>query len=454
MLKEKLNTFAKVSLLVDILLTVLSFIMAFYLRGMLFFDPVGKEEWVSGNVLWLVPWIVFVWAVVLYYEDAYNPFSSRGVVFCTAKAIIEAMAILAIVIFFKKAVTQSRLFIGFFGCINMFVLLTWRKASFLFFQKYNVLVIGTGKRAKRFYDYFTHHAPLKFRSLSFLTIEGENGILDKIAIGDVTNFENTLKSHSIDWVILLSDTTSTNPEILNLCENAGIPVSSVLSDFSGRIDVETYSEFKFITFSTAPFASLSFLLKYSLDFLFAVCTLVLSIPLFLIIAFLIKVDSKGTLLFKQIRCGLNGRNFTFYKFRTMFGEAEEMKEALIPFSEINGPAFKMKNDPRVTRVGRVLRRFSLDELPQIINILKGDMSFVGPRPPLPSEVKEYEKWQMRKLSMRPGLTCIWQVSGRNEIDFDDWMRYDLEYIDNWSLFLDLQVLIKTVPAVLCGRGAY
>ena len=159
------------------------------------------------------------------------------------------------------------------------------------------------------------------------------------------------------------------------------------------------------------------------------------------------------MLFRQLRCGLHGRPFIFLKFRSMRVGAELMKRHLAPFNEMDGPAFKMTNDPRVTPVGRFLRRTSLDELPQLFNILRGDMSFVGPRPAVVDEVRQYEPWQRRRLSMKPGLTCLWQISGRNELTFDEWMRLDLEYIDNWSLWLDLKIALKTIPAVLLGRGA-
>ncbi len=171
------------------------------------------------------------------------------------------------------------------------------------------------------------------------------------------------------------------------------------------------------------------------------------------IALLIKITAGGQVLYRQTRCGLNGRRFTLYKFRTMIEGAEERQRELLHLNEMDGPVFKLKQDPRVTWIGRFLRRFSLDELPQLWNVLRGDMSLVGPRPPIPDEVARYQRWQRRRLSMKPGLTCLWQISGRNQIDFDRWMKLDLEYIDSWSPWLDVKILLKTVPAVLSGRGA-
>ena len=168
---------------------------------------------------------------------------------------------------------------------------------------------------------------------------------------------------------------------------------------------------------------------------------------------MIKAVYGGTVLYRQTRCGLHGRRFTLFKFRTMVEDAEQQQRHLSHLNEMDGPVFKMKRDPRVTRLGRWLRRLSLDELPQLWNVLKGDMSLVGPRPPVPQEVSAYQRWQRRRLSMRPGLTCLWQIQGRNDLDFDRWMELDLEYIDNWSPLLDIKILAKTIPVVLTGRGA-
>ena len=178
-----------------------------------------------------------------------------------------------------------------------------------------------------------------------------------------------------------------------------------------------------------------------------------ALPLLIGAAIAIKLDSPGPLFFRQRRVGVHGRIFHILKFRSMYVDAEARLEALREHNEMTGPVFKMTNDPRVTRVGRFLRRMSLDEFPQFWNVLRGEMSVVGPRPPLPSEVRQYKRWQRRRLSMKPGITCIWQISGRNEIDFDRWMELDLQYIDEWSLWNDVRICVLTVPAVLGARGA-
>jgi len=194
--------------------------------------------------------------------------------------------------------------------------------------------------------------------------------------------------------------------------------------------------------------------KRMLDFVLSLIGLVLGSPLACLIALAIKLDSPGPVLFKQVRVGQGGRPFVFYKFRSMFVGAEGIKREFLHLNQMDGPVFKLLNDPRITRVGRFLRKSSLDELPQLFNVLRGEMSLVGPRPPVPEEVRLYEPWQMRRLAVKPGLTCLWQVSGRSMIGFDEWMRLDIQYIRNRSLLLDLKILVRTVPAVLSGTGAY
>lgn len=194
-------------------------------------------------------------------------------------------------------------------------------------------------------------------------------------------------------------------------------------------------------------------LKRVTDFtLSAIALSILLVPL-VIIALLVKMTSKGPILFMQKRVGMNGRVFYCLKFRTMVVNAEALKSSLQHLNEMSGPVFKIKNDPRITGIGRVLRKYSLDELPQLVNVLIGDMSIVGPRPPLPDEVSAYEPWQRRRLSMRPGLTCLWQISGRNNVDFDRWMHLDLKYIDEWTYVRDWLIMLKTVPVVMHGDGA-
>jgi len=195
-------------------------------------------------------------------------------------------------------------------------------------------------------------------------------------------------------------------------------------------------------------------LKRPFDIIASLIGFALLSPVLLAISMAVKLDSRGPILFRQIRVGKDGREFWFYKFRSMVVDAEEQKQKLMHLNELEGPVFKISNDPRITKVGTFLRRTSLDELPQLINVLRGDMSLVGPRPPLPNEVEKYEAWQREKLSVVPGITCLWQISGRNHIGFTEWMRLDIEYIRRQSLGLDVKILTRTLPAVLSRKGAY
>jgi len=205
---------------------------------------------------------------------------------------------------------------------------------------------------------------------------------------------------------------------------------------------------------TTPPNQGALLIKSAFDYFFAFTSLILLLPFILIIIAAIKLFSKGPVLFRQERSGVNGRVFNVYKFRTMFADAEARREGLRDLNESDGPVFKIRKDPRVIPyIGTFLRKTGLDELPQLLNVLKGEMSVVGPRPPIPDEVDEYDRWQMRRLSMKPGLTCLWQVSPkRNDLSFDQWMKKDLEYIDNWSLWLDLKIILMTMKAVLGMQG--
>ena len=194
-------------------------------------------------------------------------------------------------------------------------------------------------------------------------------------------------------------------------------------------------------------------IKRCVDVVGALIGLFLLSPLFLVVAILVVTTSKGPLFFGQVRVTRGGKQFKMWKFRTMVVGAEKLRTALAAQNEMSGPVFKMKNDPRVTRIGRILRKLSIDELPQLVNVLLGHMSLVGPRPPLPEEVQKYRLWQARRLSVKTGITCLWQVSGRNQISFENWMRLDVKYIQEWSLWLDCRILLKTIGVVLTGYGA-
>ncbi len=267
-----------------------------------------------------------------------------------------------------------------------------------------------------------------------------------------------LRRRVIDEVIFAVDSSQLSgfEEVFLLCDEEGVR-TRVAVDFFPHVNSDVYLDrlnaIPLLTFSAAPHDDLLLFVKRMADVLLAGSALLVTWPFLALVAVAIRVTSPGPAIFRQERCGLNGRRFVVYKFRSMCQNAEELKEALQHLNR-KTTAFKIPNDPRLTPVGRILRKFSIDELPQLWNVLKGDMSLVGPRPAVPEEVEQYQRWQRRRLRMRPGLTCLWALAGRDALDFETWMKMDMQYIDSWSLALDWKILLRTIPRVLSGKGAH
>jgi exopolysaccharide biosynthesis polyprenyl glycosylphosphotransferase len=274
------------------------------------------------------------------------------------------------------------------------------------------------------------------------------------------DLEKLLRDNPVDVVIFTSGKSSLSEveSAILACEVEGVEAWLVADFVRTSIARPTMDEVMgkpMIVFRSAPEVSWALLFKGAFDRLGAAVLLVLLSPLLLAIALLIKLSSRGPVLFKQERCGVRGRVFVMHKFRSMVSDAEQRQAELMVFNEMDGPVFKIARDPRITGIGRFLRRTSLDELPQLVNVLMGKMSLVGPRPLPVREVRQFKSpWQRRRLSMKPGITCLWQIAGRNTVGFEEWMRLDLQYIDTWSLWLDFKILVKTIPVVLMGKGAH
>lgn len=319
-----------------------------------------------------------------------------------------------------------------------------------------LLLVGTPAGARPVLATLSDHPEWGIHPAGLVTDTPEGAPLP--VVGALATFERVLDDVRPDHVLAVGGSWDLDRirRLADACEALGVRFS-VEANFLGLatsgVVLDDMDGWAMISFSSRPVHAEALVLKRLVDVVGATLGLVLLAPLLALIALAVRREDGGPVLFAQTRVGLHGRPFTLYKFRSMVVDAEVHRAGLERFNEVDGPAFKMRRDPRITRVGAVLRRFSLDELPQMYNVLRGDMSLVGPRPPLASEVACYERWQLRRLSMRPGLTGLWQVSGRGNPDFTTWIRLDLEYIDTWSLGLDLHLLLRTLPVVIRGIGA-
>ena len=320
-----------------------------------------------------------------------------------------------------------------------------------------LVVAGTGPAAVQASRAFSGDPGHGMQLLGFL---GERGPTELPApvLGRFEDLEQIVRTLVIDEV-LGADPAASVAAIAGLCRSCNtlglrthLTSGFVPGSWRG-VDARDVGGEVVLSLTPFPHSMVGLSAKRALDIGLAGAAMLILLPVFVVLAIAIKLGSKGPVLFVQWRVGLNGRRFRFPKFRSMVADAEARLCDVMAHNEMDGPVFKMKHDPRITRVGAWLRRYSLDELPQLWCVLTGDMSLVGPRPLMPHEIDGHESWQRRRLSMRPGLTCLWQVSGRNHVDFERWMRLDLEYIDGWSLGLDFQILARTVPAVFSGRGA-
>jgi exopolysaccharide biosynthesis polyprenyl glycosylphosphotransferase len=330
-----------------------------------------------------------------------------------------------------------------------------------------ILVVGSRERARELIGYVAANKELGYHLIGCLEVSpdlvGTEVAEGVTVIGVMEDFRGVLLERAVDEIIFALPLVKVENvlDYISFAEELGVNVR-ILPDWQipelmyqpkvASVFIDQFVGLPTLAVSSVPHQDLALLVKYLLDYCLAAIGLLALLPLFAVLAVLIKLTSTGPIFFRQERVGLNGRKFMLYKFRTMVPDAEKLKASLLVANEVDGPVFKIENDPRLTKIGKILRKTSLDELPQLINVLRGEMSLVGPRPPLAEEVAKYSHWQRRRLSMKPGITCIWQVNGRNEVRFEEWMRMDLEYIDKWSLLLDFKILLQTIPSVLLGTG--
>jgi len=462
MLRRQRQIHAQIQKLVDAGLFALSFWLAHLIRSRSQIAVFGGTAEIQPfeEFLWLYLLIIPFSFLVLEYQGFYNrPLitSRRWLIWDLLKGC-TLMVMAVIVVMFLLRVQLARSVVILFGPVSFIVVLckeellrSWLRSKVGQAQmKRHVIVAGT-------------HADVD-RLKAELKVDGADDVevvavvnLNEVPIDDLVNL---VHEHSANAVLVNAKHTLFGriEKAIQVCELEGVEVWLLADFFQTQISRTTLDEFHgrpMLVFRSTPEMSWQAVAKQVIDVLGAFVFLLVLAPLLLIIALIIKLTSPGPVLFRQQRSGLNGKPFTMLKFRSMVTDAEQRKRELEAFNEMSGPVFKVTNDPRITRMGRWLRRWSLDEFPQLVNVLRGEMSLVGPRPLPVDEVRRFDDMaHRRRLSVRPGLTCLWQIRGRNNLtDFKEWVRLDLEYIDNWSLWLDLEILCKTIPVVLMGAGA-
>jgi exopolysaccharide biosynthesis polyprenyl glycosylphosphotransferase len=449
---------AKVNLCVDLTLFLVALPASTAISGTIS-RHYGDLTWfaISGSAVWIVA------ATSLRH---YDPWANRNITDDAALVSVLVMCVTTNLGAIKLFVPSSTSLPN----IDNFLLVFWpsvvalRVLVFRALEKREaplkqVLIIGTGPLGRFTWEDLERRA--RQRVVGYLRFPDESRCEGIRAgyLGESSNLEQVLRTIAVDEVYIAGNTLR-QAEAMQAatrdCERFGLPFALPAYSFTmhracpARDHAITDGYIHYLSVNEKPG---QMALKRLFDIVASAVTLWLLSPVFPLLALAIKVTSRGTILFKQVRVGLNGKPFHMLKFRSMVVNAEELRETLESHNEQSGPVFKIKRDPRITAIGRWMRKYSIDELPQLINVLRGEMSVVGPRPPVPSEVAQYEPWQRRRLSVRPGLTCIWQVSGRNQISFERWMYLDLQYIDHWSLIRDFNLIFKTVPVVMTGRGA-
>jgi len=457
MVKEKEAFIVNVMKMLDVFVIIVSFILSYFIddffrtlydfhemayaisptfEGLIYFSKMNWPLTIS-----FVP----IWLSLLSILGAYRDFRTRRFkkeLVIIIKACLLSIIFLGSIFFILQMKFTSRLYIGIFAITTGLCLIGEKRLNSVLldrihehgFNQINLLIVGTGRRAQEFIRVVKAHANWGLRIVGL--IDDEHGMYGKEiegyrVLGRIQDIPFILHRKVIDRVIFVVPRLWLHrlDDVILACEREGIATSISMDLYDLRIAQmrqTNFNGFPLLEFETFNAKEWQLFLKRAMDIALSLFVLILTSPVYLMAAIAIKLNSKGPVFFKRL--------------------IEKM-------NEMDGPVFKIKHDPRLTQVGRIIRKLSIDELPQLINVLKGDMSIVGPRPPLPIEVEMYQLWQRRRLSLKPGITCVWQVSGRNTVNFDRWMEMDLDYIDNWSLWLDIKILIKTFFVVVTGYGA-
>ncbi|MDA1312646.1 MAG: sugar transferase [Acidobacteria bacterium] len=454
----------------DVALLIVAFEAAYQVRAFL---PLPLDFYIitpiKGLVLGftLLLWLGSGWWLGVY-ERLYGNLLRAAVYDTFNQVALTTLSLVAFQFFFK--LDASRVFIGLFAVFSFALLLFYRVSARplrgwirrQFGAEAFHVIVGWGQNAVEVGRRLEEASEYGSRLVAFVD-PGDNlgesvQLKNAYPVWRLSELSAKLRADVIDEIIFSveAEKLAELEDVFLLCDEEGVRTRVVIDFFPhvhSNVYLDRFGPLSFLTFSTTPDDEIRLFVKRSIDVVLASLSLILLSAPMLLLSLLVRATSKGPAIFRQIRCGLNGRTFIFYKFRSMVDNADALKAELEHLNERDGPIFKISDDPRLTGLGRYIRRFSIDEWPQFWNILKGDMSFVGPRPAGPSEVCQYAAWQRRRLRMRPGLTCLWALHGRDQVDFDTWMKLDLQYIDNWSLGLDLKILLRSIPRVLAGRGA-
>ncbi len=458
-------------LIADLAAVNLAFLAAYWLR---YIRNVGGEvleqNFVDLHVYFPIQLILTAISAVTFamaglYRPGRKPLADQLVDMVGAMSIVLMLTLA--VVFLYRGFAYSRWLFVFIWAGSIVLLGLARSVRYLIVEHLRrrgigverVVVVGGGEPARLLMHVITTEPGLGYHLVGFLQVDSAEPAGRFPCLGGMADLAAVAQSQRIGEVMIAlpSNYRSVVPHLIAACEEAGLAFRIVpdLYELSlTRVDVLELRGIPLVGLKPVAIRGLNFLTKRVFDAVAAGLVLVLLCPLWLTIAIAIKLDSQGPVLFSQRRIGRNCRPFQAYKFRSMRQGAEEEQARLARLNEAGEVLFKIKNDPRVTRVGRWLRRTSLDEVPQLINVLTGNMSLVGPRPPLPTEVEQYDPWHVKRLEVMPGITGLWQVSGRSQLPFDEMVMLDIYYIENWSLGLDFEILLRTIPAVISGRGAY
>ncbi|TMV50783.1 sugar transferase [Paenibacillus mesophilus] len=369
---------------------------------------------------------------------------------------------LGLIFFLKTSIIYSRVLILVLAILMVlsFLLSRFLRLGALLLLKRtahydkNVLIIGAGRVGEQIRDNLNANKSSRSRFIGFLDDFKKGHQI----LGSIPQIEQLVQKHKIHEIyITIPSERGVINQLITSVRKYDVQIKIIPELFelvTSSVSFDHAFDYPCIEIVRTPLRGLNWFMKRNADFILSAIGIILISPILLITAIAIKIDSKGPLLIKQKRIGKNGAPFHMLKFRSMVANAEALKASLASQNEAVGPIFKMKNDPRITRVGRFIRKYSLDELPQLFNVLVGQMSLIGPRPPLPNEVEQYTDYQWRRFDVRPGITGLWQVSGRSDLPFEEWVKLDIYYIERWSLALEFKILLKTIPVVLKGEGAY